>query len=141
MGLELLAGARFPVSDSIDLGLKYRFFNIEKLNMVSPGDDRFETDLSSHSVLASVLFNFGGAAAPPPPPPPPRAARRRPRRHRLLRRCGRALTEREYRCSGLSGPPAAAGPAARRERLSPGFGEKGGVVSHAALFLGRLSAG
>ncbi len=32
------------------------------------------SDLSSHSVLASVLVNFGGAepsAAPPPPPPPP----------------------------------------------------------------------
>ncbi|HEY6814733.1 MAG TPA: outer membrane beta-barrel protein, partial [Croceibacterium sp.] len=69
---QAIAGMRFPVSDNVDLGLKYRFFNIENLNMVSPGDDRFETDFSSHSVLASLVFNFGGSA--PPPPPPPRAA-------------------------------------------------------------------
>ncbi len=70
---QLLGGLRFPVGETVDLGLKYRYFNVEDLDMVSPGSDRFETDFSSHSLLASVLFNFGGRT-PPPPPPPPAAA-------------------------------------------------------------------
>ena len=66
-----IAGVRFPLSDSADIGVKYRYFNVENLRMVSPGNDRFDTDFSSHSLLASLIFNFGGAAPPPPPPPPP----------------------------------------------------------------------
>jgi opacity protein-like surface antigen len=84
---QLLAGVYAPVSDNIDVGLKYRYFRTGKLDFnndfVFAGteggsagtavfgiDDRF----SSHSLLASLVYNFGGAgvaAAPPPPPPPP----------------------------------------------------------------------
>jgi opacity protein-like surface antigen len=33
----------------------------------------FDQKFRSHSLLASLIFNFGGAAAAPPPPPPPPA--------------------------------------------------------------------
>ena len=82
---QLIAGARVPVSDSIDVGVKYRYFRTGKLNfsdnanftdadVLLTNDSKF----SSHSLLASLIFNFGApsapaavvpAAAPPPPPP------------------------------------------------------------------------
>ncbi|GAA4758796.1 hypothetical protein GCM10023264_29070 [Sphingomonas daechungensis] len=38
------------------------------------GFTNFESKFRSHSLMASLIFNFGGAeAAPPPPPPPPPA--------------------------------------------------------------------
>ena len=69
---QAIAGVALPVSDNVDIGLKYRFFNT-KVDIEDEGqeiDGRFR----SHSVLASLIFNFGGAAEaplPPPPPPPP----------------------------------------------------------------------
>jgi len=69
---QLLAGIRVPVSQQIDVGLKYRFFNTKQLHFNDVADEPF--DLSgrwrSHSLLLSLIFNF----APPPPPPPPPAA-------------------------------------------------------------------
>ena len=71
---QLLAGVRYPVSDNIDFGLKYRFYNHDLSDDVTfapativrgEADGRFR----SHSLLASLVFNFG--SAPPPPPPPP----------------------------------------------------------------------
>jgi OmpA-OmpF porin, OOP family len=83
---QLIAGVRVPVSSNIDAGLKYRYFRTNRLNfrdnvnftdagVLLGSDSRF----SSHSLLASLIFNFGApaaapiipAAAPPPPPPPP----------------------------------------------------------------------
>jgi len=83
---QLLAGVYAPVSDNVDVGLKYRYFRSSKLNMAdavaftgagagSGGvaafgvNDRF----TSHSLLASLTYNFAHAAAAPPPPPPPEA--------------------------------------------------------------------
>jgi opacity protein-like surface antigen len=72
---QLLAGIRYPVSDNIDFGLKYRFYNHDisddltfaPLTTVGgEADARFR----SHSLLASLVFNFGSAPPPPPPPPP-----------------------------------------------------------------------
>jgi opacity protein-like surface antigen len=86
---QLIGGLRAPVTPTIDLGLKYRYFNVQDVAMFTEDDDAFETGLSSHSVLASLLFNFGGAepeplpapapvrAAPPPPPPAPPAPQTR----------------------------------------------------------------
>lgn len=92
---QLLAGVRAPVSDNIDLGLKYRYFRTGKLDFFNDQALFSDTDSSvfqngnqrfrSHSLLASLTFNFGGVreevieaappppiveAAPPPPPPP-----------------------------------------------------------------------
>ena len=90
---QLIAGARFVVSPNIDLGLKYRYFRTGKLDfldgdvVVTDGSAvaiaDFDEHFRSHSVLASLIFNFGAKAPPPPPPPPPR---RRLRRHRRRRR-------------------------------------------------------
>jgi opacity protein-like surface antigen len=84
-----IAGVRVPVTSNLDAGLKYRYFRTGKLNFADTAtltdagvafasSDRF----SSHSILASLIYNFGAparapapipAAAPPPPPPPPPA--------------------------------------------------------------------
>jgi opacity protein-like surface antigen len=81
---QILAGVYAPVSDNIDVGLKYRYFRTGKLHFnqdLDFGGDTFGTDLnghfSSHSLLASLVFNFGAAAAAPEPvlaPPPPAPA-------------------------------------------------------------------
>jgi opacity protein-like surface antigen len=71
---QLLAGVRYPVSDNIDFGVKYRFYNHELEDSVTfapvttvAGDA--EARFRSHSLMASLAFNLGGAAPPPPPPP------------------------------------------------------------------------
>jgi opacity protein-like surface antigen len=63
-----LAGVRFPLSANLDAGLKYRFFSTRRLNFdvdnaVVPFELR--SRFRSHSLLASIAYNF----APPPPPP------------------------------------------------------------------------
>ena len=87
---QLLAGARIPVTDHIDLGLKYRFFNPAHvdvpLHLTSSGGTAAVTTSStvrtrwqSHSALVTLGYNFGGRPAAPvvvesypaPPPPPP----------------------------------------------------------------------
>lgn len=74
---QLLAGARIAVSEKIDLGLKYRYFVANNFDLVAANGNPIVADYSAHSVLASLIYNFGGKAeaapvmAPPPPPPPP----------------------------------------------------------------------
>ncbi|HEU4877004.1 MAG TPA: outer membrane beta-barrel protein [Sphingomicrobium sp.] len=83
---QLIAGVRKAITSNIDLGLKYRFFNTSDLKF----SDDFDSDvtggissrgkLNTHSLLASLIFNFGAPPAPvvvappvvetPPPPPP-----------------------------------------------------------------------
>ena len=82
---QLLAGVYAPVSDNLDVGLKYRYFRAGRSNgsddfafaagttAGSGGVATFDNDsrFTSHSLLASLTYNFGAAAAAPPPPPPP----------------------------------------------------------------------
>ncbi len=83
---QLIAGVSTAVSPNIDLGLKYRYFQTARLGFNTaasfPGAGG-STSVSSfgergrfrsHSVLASLIFNFGGAQQPPPPPPPVQVA-------------------------------------------------------------------
>ena len=95
---QLLAGVYMPVSSNIDVGLKYRYFRTGKLNFndevafspvgstcgalpCSGGTAFLDTGgrFSSHSLLASLTYNFGAravAAAPvieAPLAPPPAA--------------------------------------------------------------------
>lgn len=70
---QLIGGLRFPVSDRIDLGLKYRYFVVDEFEFDNTAGTPLEVDFQTHSVMASVLYNFGAPAAPPPPPPPPPA--------------------------------------------------------------------
>jgi opacity protein-like surface antigen len=93
---QLIAGVRSAISSNIDIGLKYRYFRTGRMNFVGGplgyggnrnaivGGSQFtnafitpELDgrFKSHSLLASLTFNFGApavveVAAPPPPPPP-----------------------------------------------------------------------
>jgi opacity protein-like surface antigen len=81
-----IAGIRYAVSPHVDAGVKYRYFHTNKLAF----DDAFSVNgvpftttakgnYDSHSVLASLVYNFNTreapapipAAAPAPPPPPP----------------------------------------------------------------------
>jgi len=70
---QILAGVSKSVSPNIDLGLKYRFFNASKLKFGDNNDDEFEFTgrFRSHSLMASLVYNFYTPEAPPPPPPLP----------------------------------------------------------------------
>ncbi|HEX8413766.1 MAG TPA: outer membrane beta-barrel protein [Sphingomicrobium sp.] len=93
--MQALAGVRTAIADNVDVGLKYRFFRTGRLGFAASdsfsadvdGDGDVDTGVGtvgtrsrfqSHSLLASLIFNFGAPAAapapvlaPPPPPPPP----------------------------------------------------------------------
>ena len=78
---QLLAGVYMPLSDNIDVGLKYRYFHPKSFDLggaqlgYTGAGSQFETDVSgrfiSHSILLSLVYNLAAAAPPPPPPPPP----------------------------------------------------------------------
>lgn len=79
---QLLAGARLAITDNLDLGVKYRYFVIDGFELEAANGSPIEADFASHSVLASLTYNFGRKAEPAPvivppaptpvaPPPPP----------------------------------------------------------------------
>jgi opacity protein-like surface antigen len=83
-----IAGLRYALTPNVDAGVKYRYFHTAKLGFddgLTVNAVPFTTSASgnydSHSVLASLTYNFNGrarpepipAAAPAPPPPPPEA--------------------------------------------------------------------
>ncbi|RSY37369.1 outer membrane protein, partial [Sphingomonas koreensis] len=67
---QVLAGLRQPISDNIDVTLKYRFFNADNVKLVDVTGRNFDGRFRSHSILGGITFNFGEPPAPPPPPPP-----------------------------------------------------------------------
>ena len=68
---QAIAGVRAPITSHIDVGLKYRFFNADKIDIIDASGRNNHTRFRSHSLLGSLIYNFGEPAAPPPPPPPP----------------------------------------------------------------------
>lgn len=78
-----IAGVRAPLSDNLDVGLRYRYFHVDDFQIGGDnGTSVVGGDWTSHSLLGTLTYNFGGAkAAPapapvvrpvaPPPPPPP----------------------------------------------------------------------
>src|SRR3546814_13912844 len=58
---QAIAGVRAPLTENIDVQLKYRFFNVADLEYVAftgaPAEYRFR----SHSLLGGIVFNFGAA--------------------------------------------------------------------------------
>ena len=72
---QAIAGIRAPLSDHWDVGLKYRFFNVNNVDLVDRLNRNVSTDWRSHSLMGSLVYNFGGEEAAPvevaPPPPPP----------------------------------------------------------------------
>lgn len=74
---NLLAGVYKPISDHIDIGLKYRFMNVANVNVFTTNGLPVDTRFRSHSILATLTYNFfeaPPAPAPTPPPAPPEAA-------------------------------------------------------------------
>ncbi len=81
-----IAGVRYAISPNVDAGLKYRYFHTGKLGFndaftlnAVPFTTSAKGNYDSHSLLASLVYNFNSrgeavpipAAAPAPPPPPP----------------------------------------------------------------------
>lgn len=61
---QALAGVRYPVSDKIDLGLKYRFFNANNVDVALASAAQANAKWRSHSVMATLAYNLGGGDAP-----------------------------------------------------------------------------
>jgi opacity protein-like surface antigen len=58
---QLLAGARLPVSSTIDLTARYRYFSTSSGGgMVAFNGTEMDSRFSSHSLLFGITFNFGG---------------------------------------------------------------------------------
>jgi len=71
---QIIAGVRGPVFRYFDVGVKYRYFNGGRIEDNLDGFDVRTDRWRSHSILASLIYNFNAPAAPPPPPmvaPPP----------------------------------------------------------------------
>ncbi len=77
---QVTAGLRKAISYNLDFGVKYRFFNVPNIEYEGDGSTALEGKFRSHSLLASLVYNFGAPpvivppppvyVAPPPPPPP-----------------------------------------------------------------------
>lgn len=66
---QLLAGVRAPLTESIDVGLKYRFYNHPNVELVDALARDVDTRFRSHSLLGSLIYNFGGQPEPVVIPP------------------------------------------------------------------------
>jgi OOP family OmpA-OmpF porin len=67
VAFQAIAGVRYPVTTNIDVGVKYRYFRVDNVKFVDRLGTGYKTDWRSHSILASLIYNFGEPAAPPPP--------------------------------------------------------------------------
>jgi outer membrane protein OmpA-like peptidoglycan-associated protein/opacity protein-like surface antigen len=56
---QVLAGVRQALTPNIDIHLKYRFFNVDDLQLTGFGGRAVGTDMRSHSLLGGITFNFG----------------------------------------------------------------------------------
>lgn len=68
---QAFAGVRAPLTDNIDVTLKYRFFNADNVKGVDIVGRGYESRFRSHSILGGLTYNFGAPPAPPPPAPTP----------------------------------------------------------------------
>ncbi|UYY57537.1 OmpA family protein [Sphingomonas sp. S2-65] len=65
---QAIAGIRAPLSDNVDVSLKYRFFNAPGVDLVAANGAEVSGRFRSHSILGGLTFNFG---APEPAPEAP----------------------------------------------------------------------
>lgn len=66
-----IAQVRRAITYNIDLGLKYRFFNMSNIEFETENGGQFNGRMRSHSLLLTLTYNFGTLESPPPPPPAP----------------------------------------------------------------------
>ena len=117
---QLLAGLSTPISDTIDFGVKYRYFRTGRLKFsetVAVNDTSYTGSLSgrfsSHSLLASLIYHFRSPIVPAPAPvaypvaPQPPAAQTCP---------DGSVIPVTTTCPPPPGPPPPPAPAPRPER-------------------------
>jgi outer membrane protein OmpA-like peptidoglycan-associated protein len=68
---QILAGVYKPLSDNVDLGLKYRFMNVDNVDTFTTNGLATQTRYRSHSLMLTLAYNFYTPPAPLPPPPAP----------------------------------------------------------------------
>ena len=68
---QLLAGINAPLTDNVDVGLRYRMFTAEDVELVDLGGRSLDEKWRTHSIMGTLTYNFGAPTPPPPPPPPP----------------------------------------------------------------------
>ena len=56
---QLVAGIRQALSPNMDIHLRYRFFNVDDIQMTAFGGRTADTDIRTHSLLGGITFNFG----------------------------------------------------------------------------------
>ena len=57
---QLVAGVRQAISDSVDVTVRYRFFNMRSAELVAFNGAESDFRIRSHSLLGGITFNFGG---------------------------------------------------------------------------------
>jgi OmpA-OmpF porin, OOP family len=57
---QAIAGVRAPISQMVDFGVKYRFFNVEDIDLVDGAGRDVHTRWRSHSLMGTLNLNFGG---------------------------------------------------------------------------------
>jgi len=67
---QAIAGIRAPLTDSIDVSLKYRFFNADNVKLTDATGRVWDGRFRSHSILGGLTFNFGAPEEPAPAPTP-----------------------------------------------------------------------
>lgn len=67
---QAIAGIRAPLSDNIDVSLKYRFFNAPGAELVDVAGRPWFGRFRSHSIMGGLVFNFGAPEPEPVAPPP-----------------------------------------------------------------------
>uniref|UniRef100_UPI000496E0A7 outer membrane protein n=1 Tax=Rhizorhabdus wittichii TaxID=160791 RepID=UPI000496E0A7 len=59
---QAIAGVRYAVSSHVDVGLKYRYFNVTKVRPVDVVGAQYSGKWRSHSALLSLIYNIGSPA-------------------------------------------------------------------------------
>jgi len=67
---QAIAGVRAPISDNIDVSLKYRFFNAPGVELVDTAGRNWYGRFRSHSIMGGLTFNFGAPEPEPVVPTP-----------------------------------------------------------------------
>jgi outer membrane protein OmpA-like peptidoglycan-associated protein/opacity protein-like surface antigen len=67
---QAIAGIRAPLSENVDVSLKYRFFNADDVRIQNVRGVGYDGRFRSHSLLGGLTVNFGEPTPPPPPPAP-----------------------------------------------------------------------
>src|SRR4029453_1358454 len=68
---QLVAGVRYALNPNVDIGAKYRYFHPHRVTEDFGQGAELEGRFTSHSLLATLTYNFYRPPPPPPPPPPP----------------------------------------------------------------------